>query len=430
MILFLSNGHGEDLIGATLARRVREALTPTASGPLPTADPPTAAISPTAAILPTLQALAVVGEGRPYLAAGVPLVGPRRVLPSGGFTRNSLANLWADLRAGLLSLLWRQGAALRRLRPETDLVVAVGDILVLFLARRVLRRPTVFLPTAKSDYIAPHFQIEVALMRECFKVYPRDALTAAHLAEQGVPAEYVGNAMMDCLDLSGVDLRPALGASAAPSDPAPQVVGLLPGSREEAYLNLADLTAVAARLVRLASQPLAFPVALAPSLDPARATEAIRSAGGDAQVLDSEATAEPPPTFASAAGRPLLTLIQGRFGDVLLASDVVIGLAGTANEQAAGLGRPVVTFPGRGAQFTPRFARAQQRLLGEAVVLVEPPDPARVAEITLHLLADSAERQRRAAVGRERMGGPGATGRMAAGIVDAWTCVSSRRRQG
>lgn len=426
MILFLSNGHGEDLIGATLARRVQKAAAGT-----------------------TVQALAVVGQGRPYLAAGIPLVGPRRVLPSGGFTRNSLANLWADLRAGLFGLLWRQAAALRRLRPEVDLVVAVGDILVLFLARRILRRPTVFLPTAKSDYIAPHFRVEVALMRECLKVYPRDALTAAHLAAQGAPAEYAGNAMMDCLDLSGADLRPALEAASLPAPmashgphgpapgvppgPAPQIVALLPGSREEAYRNLADLTTVAARLVRSSPQPLAFPVALAPSLDPARAAEAIRSAGGEAQLLDPDGPAATPPAAPipvatspvadSAAVRPRLTLVPGRFGDVIQASDLVLGLAGTANEQAAGLGRPVVTFPGRGAQFTPRFARAQQRLLGEAVVLVEPPDPARVAEITLHLLADPAERQRRAAVGRERLGGPGATERMTAGILAAWNRV-------
>jgi uncharacterized protein (TIGR03492 family) len=405
VILVLSNGHGEDLIGATLAAKVRSA-------------------GPEAEV----EALAVVGEGKPYAQAGLPLIGPRRILPSGGFTRNSLTNLVADLRAGLVPLLLGQMAAVRARRRQTELVVAVGDILVLWLARRQARRPTIFLPTAKSDYLAPHFPVEVALMRECRKVFPRDALTAAQLSAQGVAAEYVGNAMMDCLNLSGADLRPALG-------PVAHVVGLLPGSREEAYLNLADLTAVAAGLARSSAAPLAFPVALAPGLDPLRAAEAIGAAGGDAALLDEAAADQPSPWPANpaapgapAAARPILTLVPGRFGDVVLASDVVVGLAGTANEQAAGLGRPVVTFPGRGAQFTLRFARAQQRLLGEAVALVER-DFGRVAETVRRILDDPAEHARRAAVGRERMGGPGATDRMAAEIRSAWEEERATKRE-
>ncbi len=35
----------------------------------------------------------------------------------------------------------------------------------------------------------------------------------------------------------------------------------------------------------------------------------------------------------------------------------MIGLSGTANEQAAGLGKPVVTFVGPGSQFTPYLLR-------------------------------------------------------------------------
>lgn len=402
MILFLSNGHGEDLIGATLAAAVKQA-------------------APEAG----LAALAVVGEGKPYPARGIPLVGPRRTLPSGGFTRLSVGNLVRDLRAGLLPLLLGQAAELRRRAPEVEVTVAVGDVLVLYLALRQLRGPVVFLPTAKSDYIAPHFPVEVSLMKRCRKVYPRDDLTARGLAAQGVPAEYLGNAMMDCLDLSGADLRPDLFVAAPAGTPAqaepgpadhrsPAVVGLLPGSREDAYLNLADLTRAAARLVELSTFPLTFPVALAPSLDVGRAVAAVAEAGGVAVPLGAAA-----PEPGRRPGRPVLTLVSGRFGDTVAACDLVVGLAGTANEQAAGLGRPVVTFPGRGTQFTARFAAAQKRLLGEAVLLVAP-DPGEVARTALRLLCDRAELARRGAAGRERMGAPGATSRMAAGIVELW----------
>tara|TARA_B100000900_G_C20167540_1_gene548429 strand:- start:260 stop:583 length:324 start_codon:yes stop_codon:yes gene_type:complete len=42
-------------------------------------------------------------------------------------------------------------------------------------------------------------------------------------------------------------------------------------------------------------------------------------------------------------------------------------MAGTAAEQAIGLGKPVIQIEGKGPQFTKSFAEAQRRLLGEYV---------------------------------------------------------------
>jgi len=104
------------------------------------------------------------------------------------------------------------------------------------------------------------------------------------------------------------------------------------------------------------------------------------------------------------------------FADALHRAGVVVGLAGTANEQAAGLGKPVVAFPGSSAQFGPHFLRAQHRLLGEALV------PAttwrEAAAATVRLLQDPQERRRRGEVGRQRIGPPGATQRIASGLLE------------
>jgi len=40
-----------------------------------------------------------------------------------------------------------------------------------------------------------------------------------------------------------------------------------------------------------------------------------------------------------------IKIVQGKFGDVLSSSKVIIGLSGMGNEQAVGLGKPVVSFP-------------------------------------------------------------------------------------
>ena len=58
---------------------------------------------------------------------------------------------------------------------------------------------------------------------------------------------------------------------------------------------------------------------------------------------------------------------RGAFQAVLQSSDLVIGMAGTAVEQAVGLCKPALQLPGGGPQFTSAFAEAQRRLLGPTV---------------------------------------------------------------
>lgn len=64
------------------------------------------------------------------------------------------------------------------------------------------------------------------------------------------------------------------------------------------------------------------------------------------------------------------------FADILQQSSLVIGMTGTAVEQAVGLGKPVIAVPGNGHAFTYRFAEAQNRLLGDSSVQVIGTQPA------------------------------------------------------
>jgi uncharacterized protein (TIGR03492 family) len=58
------------------------------------------------------------------------------------------------------------------------------------------------------------------------------------------------------------------------------------------------------------------------------------------------------------------------FADILQQSSLVIGMTGTAVEQAAGLGKPVIAVPGNGPAFTYRFAEAQNRLWHDSVQVI------------------------------------------------------------
>lgn len=373
-LLILSNGHGEDTMGALLAKELEgEGM--------------------------RVLAFPVVGEGGAYARAGVPLVGVQQAMPSGGFILESPVNFVRDLRAGLLSLTFRQLRALRRLHSDVKWAVAVGDVYVLALSAYALKRPVVFLPTAKSEYIRGHFGWEYAVMRRhAARVFARDAKTAEAMRARGVPADFAGNLMMDALKVTGERFGIA---------PGERVVALLPGSRSDAYRNARGIFEA---VHLLEGRSLRFLLALAEHLEP----EAMAETTGWSFAPTGDGKSGILGWFAKGAARILC--VRGMFGDVLSVADVVIGLSGTGNEQAAGMGKPVVAFAGDGVQFTKRFAADQKRLLGEALSLVEGGPQAVAAEVA-RILSDRQLYARMAACGRERMGGPGAAKRITAAIV-------------
>lgn len=387
-ILLISNGHGEDLIGARIAQSI---------------------IAADSSI--SLTALPIVGIGSAYQSCAIPLLITGKNLPSGGFVRNGLKYWWMDLRAGLLSLTLRQIKALRQIAEKVDLIVCVGDVYVLLLGGILIGKPLIFLPTAKSDYIAPHWPIEIALMRHfANQIFARDQLTAQSLSAHRVPACFVGNVMMDCLESTGADFRESINE---------WVIGILPGGRFEAYKNMEDITEAIVAFENLISSRSATPsrrfltalsgglsfLALAETLSartwkqrPATEDDQARGIIG---YLDFER-----------ANCPLSIIItQGRFPDVLKAADVIVGMAGTANEQAVGLGKPVLTFAGRGSQFTPKFVNIQKRLLGEAIRVAER-NPEIIAKELLRLLTDKKFAASMVKERKERMGEPGGTARI------------------
>src|SRR5690606_13173982 len=106
---------------------------------------------------------------------------------------------------------------------------------------------------------------------------------------------------------------------------------------------------------------------------------------------------------------------KGRFADVLRLSSLVVGMAGTANEQAIGLGIPLVAVPAAGIQGE-RYVRMKMEYFGGSA-LYAPRDPDAIAGALAQLLADPGRCARMAAAGRERMGEPGASDAIAAAIL-------------
>jgi uncharacterized protein (TIGR03492 family) len=349
-------------------------------------------------------------------------------MPSGGFIYMDRQQLLRDLQGGLLSLTRRQLQTVRSRARGGWNILAVGDIVPLLFAWWS-GATYAFVGTAKTEYYlrdergplprqswldrmegwsgSDYLPWERWLMRHrrCQAVFPRDLLTANTLERWGIPAISMGNPMMDGLDPIGIEFASTGDDIAEP----PLTFVLLPGSRPpETYRNWQlMLQAVSALVSTFGKQRLQFLGAIAPSLDLTPFQQDLRSSGWWATPQAEEAPMFQ--TFQQSGATLILT--QHCFNDCLHQADLAIAMAGTATEQFVGLGKPAITLPGQGPQFTPKFAEAQTRLLGISVTLVE--HPTAVVAAVQSLLNDPDRLQEIAENGFRRMGQPGAARRIA-----------------
>jgi len=379
-IIFLSNGYAEDNIACCIIENLLK-------------ERPSLKI----------RVMPFVGEGISYKKLGVEVLEPCKRMPSDGFISGDLFYLLRDLKAGLLKLYREKIRVLKTQTGAAKLLVCVGDIFLVLISALFIKKPIVFLPTAKSDYIKEHYFVEKWLMRRfCRLVVPRDEVTALSLKNSGINAVYVGNVMMDCLRITGEDFD---------IDKRHPVVAIIPGSKEEAYDNLM-VALDAAREISLQSK-VNFLIALAPSLNLEKiAANLLKKNCWKIQIPQSDERKKGIVANLISSEGAIVKVVQGRFGDVVNLSKVVIGTAGMANEQAVGLGKPVVSFPGKGPQITKRFLLIQRKLLGGAIFIVEKNAKAIAAKVT-QLLEDSEKLSVIEKIGKERMGEPGAASRVA-----------------
>lgn len=406
-LLLLSNGHGED----TIALKIGQAWSELVQAPAPE----------------TLAALPLVGEGHSFQKQRIPLVGPVKAMPSGGFNNMDARELWRDVQGGLWGLTQAQLRSLRQWATQGGTILAVGDILPLVLAW-LSGADYGFVGTAKSEYYlrqpsgewlgttAPwerwlgsaYYPWERWLMTRprCRAVFPRDRLTHEILLNQGISSQDLGNPMMDGLGDSHY--------TPGPLQPGQSLtLLLLPGSRSpEAERNwqiiLASLTSV---MDQFPDRPIKFLAAIAPSLALDPFLQLLSNTGW--QPLE---TGEADPASHWCQQQARLTLSQAAFTDYVQQAQGAIAMAGTATEQFVGLGKPVVSIPGSGPQFNPYFARRQTWLLGESVILVD--HPTQVGITFQQLLRNQDRLTAIGRNGRDRLGDAGAARRIAEALYD------------
>ncbi len=344
-VLFIANGHGEDVIAASIIKELQ-------------------VISQDVDV----YGLPMVGVGLALSSLpNVSIIGPQKEMRSGGFIK-SVVSLWHDLWAGLIGLHFRQ--IKNATKHKYELVVAVGDFFPYILALLFLRpSKLVLISTAKSDLFEPHFFLERLFFR-IFQtlVITRDQITADNLSASKVMNEYLGNVMMDLVPEANSII-----------EKQGTVVGILPGSRFEAYNNFRLIMKVVKNLPRDWHYICAVP-------------DTIRVEQLDLLAVKVD--------FVS-------------FAQLVNSSDLVIGLAGTANEQCIGKGVPVFCFPGTGPQTTRKRFRDQNKLLKGLTQFIDSTDSAIIAKRIEKLAATAAFCDHVNVLGPKVMGSAGGSKKIA-----------------
>jgi uncharacterized protein (TIGR03492 family) len=382
VLTLVSNGHGEDLIGARLAAALQQ-LQPGLR----------------------LQAFPLVGRGAAYEQQDLELLGPRAPLPSAGLSMHGAPLLLADLRAGLLRVTLQQLRDLRRVR--TDGLLIVGDVYAQLLSARTDARWRFVVQSLVSAWhghgsgpprlnrlLMERITLpERQLMRRAHAVYVRDEETARQLKAAGLGhVRCLGNPALDGLDCS------ALPEFSGRTD----LVLLLPGSRAYAGRSLEVMLAAAAL-----RPDLSFAIAWAAGADP-------DLPGWEFRPAERPASASRLLGSLNRAGQDI-PVYTGSFNQLLQSAAAALGTSGTAHEQAAARGVPVVGFPVP-PDYSRAFLQNQKRLLGRALVLAEARPQQLAAELD-RLLAAGEYRDAAVSEGRERMGGPGGSEAIARDIL-------------
>jgi uncharacterized protein (TIGR03492 family) len=420
-LLCISNGHGEDAIALPVLQELRR---------LP--QPPVEIVT-----------LPIVGVGKAYLNNDFPIAGAVQTMPSGGFIYMDSRQLVRDLQGGLLGLTIGQIKTVQNWARSGGKILAVGDIVPLLFAW-LSGAEYAFIGTAKSEYYVRDSQgrglhsqrhsLELKtgsiylpwerwlLSRpKCRAVFPRDRLTTEILQQLRVPAFDLGNPMTDGVELDRIQPRFYGSESTRRERVRPLVVTLLPGSRPpEAYANWEQIIIAANSLIPVFKQrSIVFLAAIAPTLDLDTLQTNLRAQGWTLKATPIEELKTLIPddrAICYQRDHATISICTQAYQQLMHQGDCAMAMAGTATEQFISLGKPAFIIPGVGPQFTPAFAEAQTRLLGESIILVANPEDMG-AEID-RLLQQPDILQSIARNGLLRMGTPGAAKRIADCLMD------------
>jgi len=332
-ILVLSNGHGEDVSGCILARRL-------------------------ISIGNRVEALPIVGLGEAYRKEKINIIGKTRKFNTGGLGYNSLKGRIYDLFNGQIYYFFKKIWIVFLIRKKYDYFLVVGDIVPIFFAWLSRKKYFTYLVAYSS-----HYEGKLNLPWPCkyflkspnsIRIYTRDLLTSIDLSNQlKKEVLFLGNPFIDKLLKNNIkDSNNSFH------------IALLPGSRINELINNFEL--MLDIIQELANykffKKTKFNFALSSDLKMENVQNLLEMRNWQFEKILSS-------NFKLLYSYKFIKVFfkWNSFEEILTESDFAISMSGTAAEQVVGMSKPVLQVEGKGPQFTKGFAEAQRRLLGQHV---------------------------------------------------------------
>ena len=332
-ILVLSNGHGEDVSGCILARRL-------------------------ISIGNKVEALPIVGLGEAYKKEKINIIGKTRKFNTGGLGYNSLKGRINDLFNGQIYYFLKKIWIVFLIRKKYDYFLVVGDIVPIFFAWLSRKKYFTYLVAYSS-----HYEGKLNLPWPCkyflkspnsIRIYTRDLLTSIDLSNQlKKEVLFFGNPFIDKLLKNNIkDSNNSFH------------IALLPGSRINELINNFEL--MLDIIQELANykffKKTKFNFALSSDLKMENVQNLLEMRNWQFEKILSS-------NFKLLYSYKFIKVFfkWNSFEEILTESDFAISMSGTAAEQVVGMSKPVLQVEGKGPQFTKAFAEAQRRLLGQHV---------------------------------------------------------------
>ena len=332
-ILVLSNGHGEDVSGCILARRL-------------------------ISIGNKVEALPIVGSGEAYKKEKINIIGKTRKFNTGGLGYNSVKGRLCDLFNGQINYFFKKMWLVILIRKKYDYFLVVGDIVPIFFAWLSKKKYFTYLVAYSS-----HYEGKLHLPWPCkyflkspnsIRIYTRDRLTSYDLSNQlKTEVLFLGNPFIDKLLKNNIkDSNNFFN------------IALLPGSRIYELINNFDL--MLDIIQKLANyeffKKVEFNFALSSDLKREDVQNKLEVRNWQIEKMFSN-------NLKLLYSYKFIKVFfkWNSFENILSKSDLAISMSGTAAEQVVGMSKPVIQVEGKGPQFTKAFAEAQRRLLGQHV---------------------------------------------------------------
>ncbi len=332
-ILILSNGHGEDLSGSLIAKQFVK------SGY-------------------SVDALPIVGKGNHYEKEKIKIIGKTKEFSTGGIGYNSFKGRLIEIFGGEIFYLLKKLYLTYKIRKNYDYFFVVGDIVPVFFAWVCKKDFFIYLVAYSSHYEGklklPWPSKFFLLSQKAKKIYTRDSLTADDLTLQlKKKVSFLGNPFMDNFFSRNKEFNKSEFS-----------IGLFPGSRfPEVLDNFVLILEILETMSDLRYfQKIEFNFAIVNALSSSKIKEIFRNRRWlyQKKIKDNYLLKFQYKSLE-------VNVYWNNFDKLLLKSSCCISMAGTAAEQAIGLGKPVIQIEGKGPQFTKSFAEAQRRLLGKYV---------------------------------------------------------------